>query len=74
VEETKDKAIGFGSLNVMKEGSSWFKILKHFIKGKISLSPMETILSIPSELKYLEKLVKLARKKRDDNLKLTNLI
>jgi hypothetical protein len=41
------------------------KILSHFIKGKISLSPMETILMIPGELENLESLVKLARRKRD---------
>jgi predicted aspartyl protease len=41
------------------------KILLHFIKGKISLSPMETILMIPGELEHLENLVKLARRRRD---------
>jgi hypothetical protein len=41
------------------------KILSHFVKGKISLSPMETIVMIPGELEHLENLVKLARKKRD---------
>jgi predicted aspartyl protease len=41
------------------------KILSHFIKGKISLSLMETILMIPGELEHLESLVKLARRKRD---------
>ncbi len=41
------------------------KILSHFIKGKIPLSPMETILMIPGELEHLENLVKLARRKRD---------
>jgi predicted aspartyl protease len=41
------------------------KILSHFIKGNISLSPMETILMIPRELEHLESLVKLARRKRD---------
>jgi predicted aspartyl protease len=41
------------------------KILSHFIKGKISLSPMETVLMIPSELEHLENLVKLARRKKD---------
>jgi len=41
------------------------KILSHFIKGKISLSPMETILMIPRELEHLESLVKLARWKKD---------
>jgi predicted aspartyl protease len=41
------------------------KILSHFIKGKISLSPMETILMIPGELEHLESLVKLARRRKD---------
>jgi len=41
------------------------KILSHFIKGKISFSPMETILMIPGKLEHLESLVKLARRKRD---------
>ncbi len=38
------------------------KILTHFIKGKISLTPLETILIIPGELEYLEGLVKLTRR------------
>ncbi len=41
------------------------KILSHFIKKKISLSPMETILIILGELEHLESLVRLARQKRD---------
>ncbi len=41
------------------------KILSHFVKGKISLSPMETVLMIPGELEHLESLVKLARRKKD---------
>ncbi len=41
------------------------KILSHFVKGKISLSPMETILMIPGELEHLESLVKLARRKKN---------
>ncbi len=41
------------------------KILSHFIKGKISLTPMETIMMILGELKHLESLVKVARKKKD---------
>jgi len=32
------------------------KILSQFIKGKISLSPMETIFMIPGELEHLESL------------------
>jgi hypothetical protein len=41
------------------------KILLHFIKGKIALSPMEIVLMIPRELEHLESLVKLARRKKD---------
>jgi hypothetical protein len=39
------------------------KIIFHFIKRKLSLSPMEINFIIPNELKYLEGLVKLIRKK-----------
>jgi hypothetical protein len=50
-------------------GASWdtlmrSKILSHFITGKISLSPMETVLMIPEELEHLESLVKLAKRKK----------
>jgi hypothetical protein len=48
------------TIGAMKEGSSQSKILTHFIKGKISLSSMETILSIIGKLEYLESLMKLA--------------
>ncbi len=48
-----------------RETSVRSKILSHFIKGKISLSPMETVLMIPGELEHLESLVKLARRKKD---------
>jgi hypothetical protein len=41
------------------------KILAHFIKGKISHSPRETILMIPGELEHLESLVRLDRRKKD---------
>jgi len=41
------------------------KILSHFIKGKVSLTPMETVMMIPGELKHLENLVKVARRKKD---------
>jgi len=58
------EAVGDGA------GANWdtsirSKILAHFIKGKISLSPMETILMILGELEHLESLVRLARRKRD---------
>jgi len=48
-----------------RDASVRSKILSHFIKGKIPLSPMETILMIPGELEHLESLVKLARRRRD---------
>jgi len=48
-----------------RENSIRSKILSHFIKGKISLTPMETVLMIPEELEHLENLVKVARKKKD---------
>jgi len=60
------------SLEVAGEGTrvNWktlvrSKKISHFIKGKISLSPMETILMILGELKHLESLVRLAKRKRD---------
>jgi hypothetical protein len=52
------KANGVG---VNQDASIKSKILAHFIKGKISLSPMETILMIPKELEHLESLERLAR-------------
>jgi predicted aspartyl protease len=52
-------------IGVSRETTIKSKILSHFIKGKISLSPMETILMIPGELEHLESLVKLARRKKD---------
>ncbi len=36
------------------------------MEGRISLTPMETIMRIPGELEYLEGLVKLAIKKKDE--------
>ncbi len=50
---------------VSRETTIKSKILSHFIKGKIALSPMETILMIPGELEHFESLVKLARRKKD---------
>ncbi len=57
------KAAGEG-IGVYQETSITSKICSHFIKGKISLSPMETIFMIPRELEHLESLVRLARKKK----------
>jgi predicted aspartyl protease len=47
------------------EDSVRSKILSHFIKGKVSMTPMEIVLMIPRELEHLENLVKVARKKKD---------
>jgi predicted aspartyl protease len=58
------EAAGEG-IGVSRETSVRSKIVSHFIKGKISLTPMETILMIPGELKHLESLMKLARRKKD---------
>jgi hypothetical protein len=49
---------------VIREATVKSKILSHFIKGKISLSPMETIPMIPGELEHLESLVKLVRRRK----------
>ncbi len=42
------------------------KILQHFMKGQIFLTPMATIMKILGELEYLERLVKLARRRKDE--------
>jgi hypothetical protein len=60
IPEAVEEGIGAG-----RDASIRSKILSHFIKGKVSLSPMESILMIPGELEHLESLVKLARRKRD---------
>ncbi len=54
-----------------QENSIRSKILSHFIKGKISLTPMETVMMIPGELEQLENLVKVARRKKDAELEST---
>ncbi len=58
------EAVGEGT-RMGRETSVRSKILSHFVKGKISLTPMETVLMIPGELEHLESLVKLARRKKD---------
>jgi len=62
--EPTPQTVGDG-LGVDRDAAVRSKILSHFIKGKISLSPMETILMIPGELEHLESVVKLARRRRD---------
>ncbi len=60
IAEDEQKGANLGSEAVVKSN-----ILSHFIKGKISLTPMETILIILRELEYVEGLVKLARRRKD---------
>jgi hypothetical protein len=62
-EPTPDATIEGSGAN--REESVRSKILSHFIKGKISLTPMETVMMIPGELEHLESLVKVAWKKKD---------
>jgi len=51
-----------------REGTIKSKILSHFVKGKIALSPIEIVLMNLGELAHLENLVKLARRKKDAEL------
>jgi hypothetical protein len=43
-----------------------FKILTHFLKCKIAFMHFETILTIPKKLEYLEGLLKLAKRHKDE--------
>jgi hypothetical protein len=38
------------------------------MKGQISLTPMKTIMRTPRELEYIEGLVKLTRKRKDEEI------
>jgi predicted aspartyl protease len=60
-------------MDIRRNSTFRSKVLNHFIKGKISLSLMETILVISGELESLESLVKLAWKKYDEKMKSINL-
>jgi hypothetical protein len=76
IEAIEDEAINDRKAMLVEIGRGYvvrFKILTHFIKGKISLSPMETILAILRKLESVESLFKLAKKKRDEGLKSINL-
>jgi hypothetical protein len=44
------------------------KMLTHFLNGKISLTLLETITIVLGELEYLEGLVKLAKRLKDEEL------
>ncbi len=56
---------GVDARNLVFNGNIRSKILSHFVKGKTTLIPMETILIIPGELEYLEGLVKLVGRRKD---------
>ncbi|CAN5950853.1 unnamed protein product [Sphagnum jensenii] len=56
-----------------RENSIRSKILSHFIKGKISLTPMEIVMMILGELEQLENLVKVARRKKDAEVENTQV-
>jgi predicted aspartyl protease len=59
------------NIGMNREDSIRSKILSHFIKGKVSLTPVETVMMIPSELEQLENLVKVARRKKDSEVEST---
>jgi hypothetical protein len=42
------------NIGMNRENAIRSKILSHFIKGKVSLTPMETVMMIPGELEQLE--------------------
>lgn len=58
-----EKKIYVEEIGMSREASMKSKIFSHFIKEKISLSLVETILMIPKEQKHLESLVKLIKQK-----------
>jgi len=60
IVEEEQRGANMGFETIVKS-----KILSHFIKGKISLTPMETILIILRGLEYLEGLVKLAKRRKN---------
>jgi len=69
VERENPGARGDGNdiqLNIDKSNNTRSKITSHFIKGKISLNPMETIFIIPGELEYSKGLMKLTRRRKDE--------
>jgi hypothetical protein len=62
-EQAEGVDVGERTKEAMLDPGARSKILLHFMKGWIFLTPMETIMKIPGKLEYLEGLVKLAREK-----------
>jgi hypothetical protein len=73
IDKNEEKPIenGVGAQSKIGEitNNTKSKILTHFLKGKKSFTPLETISTIPNELKYLKRLVKLSRKHKDEETK-----
>jgi hypothetical protein len=61
IGELRKAGIGLERRSNMKS-----KIISHFLKGRVSLSPMERILIILKELEYLESLGKLAKRSKNE--------
>ncbi len=61
IGEMKKVGIGLERISIMTS-----KIISHFLKGKVSLSPMKRILIILKELEYLESLGKLAGRRKNE--------
>ncbi len=66
VEQAEGTDVGDRTKEVVLNSSARSKILLHFMKGQIFLTLMETIMKILGELEYLEGLVKLARRRKDE--------
>jgi hypothetical protein len=68
VEQAEGADVGDRTREAVPDSRASSKILLHFMKGRIFLTPMETIMRILGELEYLERLVKLARRKEDEEI------
>jgi hypothetical protein len=70
IEGIAEQAKGTYAINKTREVVPDFgarsKILLHFMKGQISLTPMETVMKILGKLEYFERFIKLARKRKDE--------
>jgi len=66
VEQAQGIEAGDKTREVVPNFGARSKNLLHFMKGWISLTPMEIIMKIPGELEYLVGLVKLAKRRKDE--------
>jgi len=65
-EQAEGTDVGDRTKEAVLNSSARSKILLHFMKRQIFLTLMETIMKIFGELEYLEGLVKLARRRKDE--------